>query len=63
MPDDLSPRTIISRCSAGPRLIAENPKSWEWESFPRIAVRPRYRQRALAPWQSTYSMVPEQEKG
>jgi hypothetical protein len=26
------------------------PKGWEWESFQRLTVRPRYRQRGLAPW-------------
>ena len=25
-------------------------RAWEWESFQRFAVRPRYRQRGLAPW-------------
>ena len=40
MPDDPPPRTIISRCSAGPRLIADNVRSWEWESFPRREPKP-----------------------
>ncbi len=42
--------TILSRCSAGLRLVSDRPKAWEWESFPRRAQGPRYRQRALAPW-------------
>ena len=41
--------TIISR--AGLRLVSDRVASWEWESFPRYAQRPRYRQRALAAWQ------------
>ncbi len=32
------------------RLVSDRMKSWEWESFPRLAVRPRYRQRGLALW-------------
>jgi len=34
-----TPRTIISRCTAGPRLVAENVRSWEWESFARREPR------------------------
>ena len=33
------------------RLVSDRPKPWEWESFPRRAQCPRYRQRALVPWQ------------
>jgi hypothetical protein len=32
------------------RLVSDRPKGSDFESFPRIAVRPRYRQGALAPW-------------
>jgi hypothetical protein len=39
-PIDPPPRTIIARCSACPRLIAENVRSWEWESFARREPRP-----------------------
>jgi len=45
MADDLKPAsglTIISRCGGGLRLVSDRPKGWEWESFPRLAVRPRY---------------------
>ena len=42
--------TILGRCSAGLRLVSDRVASWEWESFPRLAVRPRYRQRGLEPW-------------
>jgi hypothetical protein len=47
--------TIISRCGQEPtiRLVSERVASWEWESFPRLALRPRYRQRGLAPWRPT----------
>ena len=27
------------------RLVSDRTASWEWESFPRLALRPRYRQR------------------
>ena len=30
-------------------------KGWEWESFPRLAVRPRYHLRGLAPWRPKLS--------
>jgi hypothetical protein len=36
---DEPPRTIISRCSAGPRLVSDRVASWEWESFPRREPR------------------------
>ena len=42
--------TILGRCTGGLRLVSDRTASWEWESFPRLAVRPRYRQGALAPW-------------
>ena len=43
--------TILGRCSAGPRLIADNVRSWEWESFARRRPQvPRYRQLPLLPW-------------
>jgi hypothetical protein len=32
------------------RLVSDRTAPWEWESFQRFAVRPRYRQRGLAPW-------------
>ena len=47
--------TILGRCTAGLRLVSDRVASWEWESFPRLAVRPRYRQRALAPWRPKLS--------
>ena len=34
--DDPTPR---------PRLVSDRTAPWEWESFPRFAQRPRYRQR------------------
>ena len=34
--DDPTPR---------PRLVSDCTAPWEWESFPRFAQRPRYRQR------------------
>ena len=30
------------------RLVSDRTAPWEWESFPRPAVRPRCRQRGLA---------------
>jgi hypothetical protein len=32
-------RTILGTAYAGPRLIVENVKSWEWESFARRVSR------------------------
>ena len=42
---------MLGRCGGGLRLVSDRTASWEWESFPRLALRPRYRQRGLAPWQ------------
>jgi hypothetical protein len=47
---DEPPRTIIARCTAGPRLVAENVRSWEWESFPRR--EPRRARERLGPLKS-----------
>jgi hypothetical protein len=33
------------------RLVSNRPSLGDFESFPRFAIDPRYRQRALAPWQ------------
>jgi hypothetical protein len=44
MADDL-------RSGPGLRLVSDRPTPSDFESFDRFAVRPRYRQRALAPWQ------------
>jgi hypothetical protein len=33
------------------RLVSNRAKAWEFESLDRWDPRPRYRQRALAPWQ------------
>ena len=69
MIEDL-PRSIISLCTSGPRLVSDRVASWEWESYPRFTPRPRYRQGALVPWppklieaKSARPMVPDQEKG
>jgi len=32
-------RTIIGAASAGPQLVVENTRSWEWESFARREPR------------------------
>jgi len=32
------------------RLVSNRPKGSDFETFPRLAVRPRYRPRRLAPW-------------
>jgi hypothetical protein len=51
--DDEGQGTIIGRCSAGPRLISDRVRSYEWISLPRrITSVPRYRQRPLLPWRS-----------
>jgi hypothetical protein len=44
--------TLLGQCGLGPslRLVSDRVASWEWESCPRLAQRPRYRQRGLAPW-------------
>ena len=42
--------TILGRCGLGLQLVSDRVASWEWESFPRLTPRPRYRQRGLAPW-------------
>ena len=34
-----------------PRLISDRPDPQGWESYPRRAQCPRYRQRPLVPWQ------------
>ena len=47
--------TFLGRCGAGLRLVSDRPKAWEWQSFPRRTQGPRYRQRALAPWQPRLS--------
>jgi hypothetical protein len=44
MADDL-------RSGPGLRLVSDRPTPSDFESFDCFAVRPRYRQRALAPWQ------------
>ena len=44
MADDL-------KSGPGLRLVSNRPRLSDFESFDRLAVRPRYRQRALAPWQ------------
>ena len=46
-------RTILGNCSAGPWLISDRPKGWEFENFPRrVTLAPRYRQGPLVPWRS-----------
>jgi hypothetical protein len=35
----------------GLRLVSDRAKAWEFESLDRFTQRPRYRPRALAPWQ------------
>ena len=46
--------TILGRCDSGPRLIADNVRCWEWQSYPRrITTAPRYRQLPLLPWQGS----------
>ena len=42
MADDLKPTL---------RLVSNRAKAWEFESLGRWDPRPRYRQRALGPWQ------------
>jgi hypothetical protein len=37
------------------RLVSDRVAAWEWESFPRGTMRPRYRQRGLAPWRPKLS--------
>jgi hypothetical protein len=32
------------------RLVSNRAKAWEFESLDRWGPRPRYRERALAPW-------------
>ena len=39
----------MSADDLGLRLVSDRPGS-EFESFPRFAPRPRYRQRSLTPW-------------
>ena len=39
------------------RLVSDRTALWEWESFPRLAVRPRYRQGALVPWRKAQDGV------
>jgi hypothetical protein len=34
------------------RLVSDRVRSCEWESYPRLAQQPRYRQRGLAPWRT-----------
>jgi hypothetical protein len=36
----------------GLRLVSDRAKAWEFESLDRWGLRPRYRQRGLAPWPS-----------
>ena len=49
MNEDDRYRTILG--NLGPWLISDRPKGSDFESFPRRAQCPRYRQRALVPWQ------------
>ena len=50
MPEDPPDLTIISRCYAGPRLVSENVRGGEWESFHRREPKPaRERSGALKP--------------
>jgi hypothetical protein len=54
MKDEPTPAglTILGRCgfTLSLRLVSDRVASWEWESFPRRAESPRYRQRGLPPW-------------
>jgi hypothetical protein len=46
--------TILGQCGQGLRLVSNRVAAWEWESIPRRAQHPRYRQRRLAPWRSKH---------
>ena len=37
-----SPRTTMADDPPPLRLVSDRTALWEWESFPRLAVRPRY---------------------
>jgi hypothetical protein len=50
MKDEDRYRTVLGS-GLGPWLISDRPKGSDFESFPRRAQCPRYRQRALMPWQ------------
>jgi hypothetical protein len=52
------PKTILGSCGLGLRLIADNTRSWEWESFPRREPKPA--RESLGPLrpQSTYFARP-----
>jgi hypothetical protein len=41
--------TAYGTAYAGPRLVIENVRSWEWESFPRRSKPPRERLGPLQP--------------
>jgi hypothetical protein len=51
MKDEDRYRTVLGS-GLGPWLISDRPKGCDFESYPRRAQCPRYRQGPLVPWRS-----------